>query len=391
MDTVDGCAVGRVERPATVEDVRGLVRAAGSAGQTLVATGLGAHLDMGAAPERVDLLLRLDRVDRIVDHQAADMTVTAEAGCPLARLDDVLRAAGQWLPLDPPRVEATTVGGLVAANLSGPLRASQGTARDLLLGLRLVDGEGRLVSGGGRVVKNVAGYDLPKLHVGALGTLGVLVEATFKVRPRPATESALLLAADTPDDAVGLGLAVRDALDPLWLEVASGEGGWRLAVGLAGVEAEVAAARRTIEALARGRASALDWIADGAALRRAWTRFGVEPAAAVLRASVLPTDVAWAIARMRAHADVPIAAQVASGIVRARLDDVAAVAPALAAVRPELEARGGFLVVERAVAAAKAGVDVWGRAGEGIALMRRVKAAFDPRRTFAPGRFVEGL
>src|SRR5438552_18510872 len=124
---------------------------------------------------------RLARLTRVVDHKAADMTVTVEAGCPLAALGAALGSAGQWLSLDPPRPEETTVGGLVAANLSGPLRASQGGVRDLLIGLRVVNADGAVVAGGGRVVKNVAGYDLPKLHGGALGSAGAIVEATFKV------------------------------------------------------------------------------------------------------------------------------------------------------------------------------------------------------------------
>jgi glycolate oxidase FAD binding subunit len=300
-----------------------------------------------------------------------------------------LRTAGQWLPLDPPRFERTTVGGLIAANLSGPLRASQGTVRDLLLGLRVVDGEGRLVAGGGRVVKNVAGYDLPKLHVGALGTLGIVVEATFKVRPRPMHESAVVLHAGSAGDAVAIALAARDALDPLWLEVHARAGGWETAIGVGGIEAEVVAARRTLDGIASG--AKREWIANAATLRRELATFGVEPATAVLRASVLPTDVAWVIARMHAIAAVPIAAQPASGIVRARIDDDALVARFVDALRPEIRARDGHLVVERATPALQAAVDVWGDPGEGLGLMRRVKAAFDPRGVFAPGRFVAGL
>src|SRR5581483_5032917 len=140
-------------------------------------------------------------------------------GCPLAALGRVLAGAGQWLPLDPPRADATTVGGLVAADLSGPLRASQGRVRDLLLGIRTIGADGALVAGGGRVVKNVAGYDLPKLHVGALGTVGVIVEATFKVRPRPACEEAVVLACPQVRAAADAALAVRDAAEPLWLEI----------------------------------------------------------------------------------------------------------------------------------------------------------------------------
>jgi glycolate oxidase FAD binding subunit len=390
VTALDGMEVSQVEHPETFDDVRRLVREVGDDGRTLVASGLGAHLDIGGRASRVDALVCVDRLARVVDHQAADMTVTVEAGCSLARLDEILRAEGQWLPLDPPRFARTTVGGLIAANLSGPLRASQGTARDLLLGLRVVDSQGRLVAGGGRVVKNVAGYDLPKLHVGALGTLGVVVEATFKVRPRPAHESAVVLRTTSAVDAVALGLAARNALDPLWLEATMRDDGWVVAIGVGGVESEIAAARHTLESLA-SQATTGEWVADGAALRRDLATFGVEPAAAVLRASVLPSDVAWMIDRMHALAPVLVAAQLASGVVRARIDDGAVVAGLVDTLRPEVQARHGFLVVERATAAVKAVVDVWGDPGEGLGLMRRVKAAFDPRGVFAPGRFVAGL
>src|SRR6185503_14209090 len=217
-DPMSSAVDGEVARPSDVSGVRDIVRAAADRGAAILATGLGAHLDIGAPPQRLDVLLHLDGLDRVVDQQAADMTITAEAGCSLGRLDATLASAGQWLPLDPPSFEQTTVGGLVAANLAGPLRASQGTVRDLLLGIRIVDAEGALVAGGGKVVKNVAGYDLPKLHVGALGTLGVIVEATFKVRPRPEREEAAVISASTHADAATIGLAVRDVIDPLWIE-----------------------------------------------------------------------------------------------------------------------------------------------------------------------------
>src|SRR6185436_11645116 len=246
---VDGVVAGEVARPSDVSGVRDVVRAAADRGAAIIATGLGAHLDIGAPPQRLDVLLHLDGLDRVTDHQAADMTITVDAGCSLARLDTTLAAAGQWLPLDPPSFEQTTVGGLVAANLSGPLRASQGTVRDLLLGIRVVDAEGALVAGGGKVVKNVAGYDLPKLHVGALGTLGVIVEATFKVRPRPEREEAAVLTASSHAEAAALGLAILDLdVPPLWAAVvgpgALPEGparGAAVAIGHGGLSDEVAA------------------------------------------------------------------------------------------------------------------------------------------------------
>src|SRR5262249_57008252 len=135
-----------------------------------------------------------------------------------------LGSAGRWLPLDPPRPQRTTVGGLIAANLGGPLRASLGGVRDLLLGLHVVGAGGTLIRGGGRVVKNVAGYDLPKLHVGALGSVGVVVQATFKVRPRPEREAAVVIGCRSAPEAAEAALVVRDALDPLWIGE-SGAGG----------------------------------------------------------------------------------------------------------------------------------------------------------------------
>jgi glycolate oxidase FAD binding subunit len=385
MTTVAGVAPGRVVDVASIDEVQAVVRAGGA----LVATGRGAHLDVGAPPRRMDTLLRVGGLARVVAHEAHDMTVTALAGCPLDALARTLDAAGQWLPLDPPAFADTTIGGLVAANLAGPLRASQGTVRDLLIGITVVGADGALVRGGGRVVKNVAGYDLPKLHVGALGTLGIVVEATFKVRPRPEREAAVVLRTSTPGE---IALAVRDTFDPLWLEAGTLADGPGVAVGIGGIAPEIDAARRTLESLARARGVELRWIDDGAALRRDLADFAIAPAAAVLRASVLPADIPWAMARVAALAGaVPVLAHVANGVVRARLDDAPTVARAVERLRPEIESRGGFLVVERARPEVKAGIDLWGHPGEGLALMRGVKAALDPSGIFAPGRFVGGI
>jgi len=401
---IDGVVPSWVVRPGNVDEAQACVREAAGHGVVLVAKGLGAHLDIGAPPARLDVVLRLDRLDRVVDHQPGDMTVTVEAGCPLAALGRVLAGAGQWLPLDPPRADATTVGGLVAADLSGPLRASQGRVRDLLLGIRTIGADGALVAGGGRVVKNVAGYDLPKLHVGALGTVGVIVEATFKVRPRPEREEAVVIACRTGPSAGDTALAVwSSAIAPVWLEAAGpgalaegpGEGA-AVVVGIAGVPEEVADARaRTLE-LARSRGLRAITVADGAGLRARLADFPVEPAAAVLRAAMLPSDIGAFFADVDGVArerGVPVRclARAANGVVYVAVPAADDVAPLVRALRPRLEAKGGGLVVERAIAAAKVGVDVWGDVGPGVELMRRVKAAFDPAGTLAAGRFVAGL
>jgi glycolate oxidase FAD binding subunit len=396
---IDGMVPDWVVRPGNVAEVQELVRA----GAPLVASGLGAHLDIGAPPRRLALLLGTDRLAAVLDHQAGDMTVRVEAGCPLPALQQALAAAGQWLPVDPPRPERTTVGGLVAANLSGPLRASQGTVRDLLLGITVVGAGGRLVHGGGRVVKNVAGYDLPKLHVGALGSVGVIVEATFKVRPRPAHERAVVIACRGPAEAADVGLAVRDALDPLWLEVAGAGGladgpgtGAAVAAGVGGTLAEVAHGAAQVCAVAEARGCRSVTVDDGAACRLGLAQFDVEHAAAVLRAVLLPSAVGRVLeaaeaAARSSGASLRTLAHAASGIVRIAVARAADVAPLVQALRPGLESDGGSLTVHRAVPEVKAMVDVWGDPGPGLRLMRGIKRAFDPADVFAPGRYVGGL
>jgi glycolate oxidase FAD binding subunit len=397
-DAVDGVVPAWVVRPRSVAEVQACVALAARERVALVASGLGAHLDVGGAPSRVDVLLRLDRLARVLDHQAGDMTVTVEAGCPLPSLAAVLAEAGQWLPLDPPRPETTTVGGVLAADLSGPLRGSQGRARDLLIGIRIVDASGALVAGGGRVVKNVAGYDLPKLHVGALGTLGVIVEATFKVRPRPEREEAVVIAAPAARAAADAARAVLDSdLEPLWLEVAGAGGiadgpgdGAAVAVGLGGIDEEITDARARVLELAAASGLGAVTVADGGGLRARLGGFATEPAAAVLRVSVLPTDVGDVLEAANGPG-VRCLAHAANGVVRVAVADPTAVAPLVQDLRRRAARRGGLVVVERARPEVKVAVDVWGDVGEGLGLMRRLKAAFDPGAVMAPGRFVGGL
>ena len=182
---IDGQAPHCAVFPNTIGDASRCAAAADRAGFATVAVGNGTQLGIGRAPRRYDVALSTQHMHRIVAHEAADMTVTVEAGATVTQLNDALSSAGQWLPLDPPHPDATTIGALIATNASGPLRVSQGTVRDLLIGITIVLADGTAIHGGGRVVKNVAGYDLMKLFTGSFGTLGIIAEATFKIRPRP--------------------------------------------------------------------------------------------------------------------------------------------------------------------------------------------------------------
>ena len=172
---VDGRTPQDVAFPATIDEVARCAAAAHAADLAVIPVGNGTQLHIGRPPRRYDLALSTQRLNRILAHEAADMTVTVEAGITLAQLNTALATAGQRLPIDPPHPERTTIGALIATDASGPLRLSQGKVRDLLIGITVVLADGTLVHGGGRVVKNVAGYDLMKLFTGSFGTLGIIV------------------------------------------------------------------------------------------------------------------------------------------------------------------------------------------------------------------------
>ncbi|TMD72837.1 MAG: FAD-binding oxidoreductase, partial [Chloroflexi bacterium] len=174
-----------VETPASAEELARLLREAAAAKMAVIPVGGGRASGMGDPPERADVLLHTTRLDRVVEHSQSDMVVSVEAGITLEALQSELAKAGQFLPLDPFHSPGHTVGGLLATGWTGPLRLRFGSPRDFLIGIRVALPDGKLATGGGRVVKNVSGYDMMKLHYGALGSLGVIVAASFKAFPKP--------------------------------------------------------------------------------------------------------------------------------------------------------------------------------------------------------------
>ncbi|HJT77552.1 MAG TPA: FAD-binding oxidoreductase, partial [Gemmataceae bacterium] len=174
-----------VAAPPSVPELGDLVRRAAAQGQALYPLGGRTMLGLGLPPARPGLGVDLRALDQVIDYPARDMTITVRAGIPLARLAEILAAENQRLPIDVPRADRATLGGALATNASGPRRLGFGTLRDYVIGLSAVNDEGQETKAGGRVVKNVAGYDLCKLFIGSLGTLGVITQATLKLRPLP--------------------------------------------------------------------------------------------------------------------------------------------------------------------------------------------------------------
>jgi glycolate oxidase FAD binding subunit len=223
------------QTPANAEELAEALRDASLRDQPVVPWGAGTLQRLGAALPSGALILRTTALDRIVEYHPPDLTITVEAGLALETLDAVLAEHGQWLPWLPPAPGRATVGGLLAAGASGPLRLGYGAPRDWVLGMQVALADGRLVKSGGKVVKNVAGYDTHKLHIGALGTLGVIAVATFKVFPRPEHSGALLASCADRANALALAERLRERpLSPAGLALIAGGAVGRFAVPASG-------------------------------------------------------------------------------------------------------------------------------------------------------------
>ncbi len=398
-----------VLQPASTEEVVAGVRAAGAAGLALVPAGHATHLDIGHPPRRYDAALSTRRLNRVVAHDAADMTITVEAGATLAALARALAAERQWLPLDPARADDMTVGGLVAADRSGPLRCAYGKVRDWLIGVKVVTADGALLQGGGRVVKNVAGYDLPKLFAGSFGTLGAIVEATFKVRPLPDRQALFVWPAATLTQALAHAVtALASPVCPVLIEAVNEpaaeslglHAGPCLVIGCAGAPAHLEEQERRMRALSGATAQRL-CDERTPALRRALSDFS-QPGnddALVARLSALPSALAALLPLVEEAATArrivaEIAMHAASGVAWCQLlgaPGTEALAVVAGWLRAAARARGAWVVFEALPAALRGRVDPWGFSAPALRLMSGVKRALDPAGVFSPGRFVGGI
>ena len=334
-----------------------------------------------------DIELSSANLAGVIDHVPADLTVTVGAGTRIADLAAALARAGQFLPLDPPHADEATIGGVIAANSNGFWRARYGGARDLLIGTRTALADGTVARAGGRVVKNVAGYDLDKLLVGSFGTLGVIVEVTLKVLPVPAASDGLLAGFARSADAFAAAHAVvRAASRVEACVVERGEAGWRLAVWARGtgptVQRAIEDARREVAAR-QGDVTELD---DELGRMRELPARAID--GALVRVSLpLAASAAFAESAARLESLAALVADAASGVTRAHLvgDDDPVIRDAEALL---LAARvvGGAGRIERRAEHLRSRLPTWPTRPNGDFLMRRIKDAFDPSGILEPGR-----
>lgn len=414
--SIDGFGPLPVRRPASVPEVGDLVREVLAAGYGLYPVGGGTSLDIGLPPNKPGFVADLRGLAQVIDYPARDMTITVHSGVTIGALQSALAAEGQRLPVDIPNPGIATIGGAVAANLSGPRRFGRGTLRDYILGIHFVTDEGIEVKAGGRVVKNVAGYDLMKLHTGALGTLGIVTQITLKVTPQP--EDQVLLAFGLNAAAVGptldrlhastsrpiaielLNAAAARAVEATASITLPGTDPWVIVVGFeeksVTVAWQAAALKEELKTAPvrnitefRGTACPPVWAALTELQARSDSRL-------VWKASVLPSRVsALATAAVADDPDAIIHAHAGNGVVFGHgtsADVTLERASAIVATVAEKAADGnGSVVIRRCPTEWKRVLPVWGRVGSDRAVMRAVKSTLDPKNVFNPGRLFGDL
>ncbi len=415
---VDGRAPAAVTHPGTAEEAAEVVRFAATEKLAVVACGGRSKLGVGMAPARYDVAVDTTRLSRVVAYDPGDLTLSVEAGIGISALLNVLAEKNQWLPLYVPWFDRTTLGGILAGNSVSPLRYMFGSPRDYLLGLEFVTGDGQVCKSGSRVVKSVAGYDIHKLLLGSLGTLGILTKANFRTFPLPRAQRAVVAAYRDAGAALQFCRAiVQSPLKPSVVEVldpgAGGvvrtdklpQGAWCVVAAAIGHEAVVERHARDLRQLAdeTGAASfaALEEAGQQVVLGnvREFLRLVQEqhPAAAILRMSVLPTAMPMACQRLREAAaskgmECALVVRAASVLylavwpgesLRRLAEGVRAVTEAASVIGPAF--------IEFCPAELKKEINVWGPASGDFELMQRVKRVFDPQGVLSPGRFVGGL
>ncbi|MGH9704569.1 MAG: FAD-binding oxidoreductase [Candidatus Acidiferrales bacterium] len=433
---IDGMRPSAAALPGTAEEVTELVRLCGAAKLAAVPCGARTKLRIGMPPTRYDLAIDMTRMNRVLAYEPDDLTLGVEAGLTLAELQRVLGERNQFLPVAAPFFSRATIGGTVATNMDGPMRQSYGTARDYVLGMEFVTGEGVKMKSGARVVKSVTGYDLHKLLIGGLGTLGIITRINFKTFPRPRTKCTLLAAFPDADAALefrskiarsALAIHSLEILNPLmWKFLAdqtTGQqnasqnpdsvetrDGWMGAVSFSGNEEALGRCETDLRRMAEESKAANFNLAEDRERGRLWDRLceilsilqETSPEVAILRISVVPTqlrELAGKLQEIAGENQVPVALLARGvGVVYCALlpgDSGDFQNPQMAktctAILEAVSKLQGHAMIPWCPVALKKEINIWGPPRDDFALMRKVKEVFDPQRILSPGRYVGGL
>ena len=395
-DSVEGVVPRVVVEPSSGEAVGAVLEWASREKLCVLVRGSGTKLGWGPAPRQVDVLISTRRLSAVVAHRHGDLTATVEAGATLGEVNRLLAQHRQWIPLDPLSADRATIGGLVATNDSGPRRHRYGAPRDLIIGVEFARADGRLAKGGGIVVKNVAGYDLPRLLTGSFGSLGVIVTATFKLYPLTAASRTLVVEPANPADLGMLALKLAAShLTPTALEFATHP--LRLLSRFESIEASVIQQSETAAKLIAEAGCQARMFSESEEAEH-WQNHGRLPEddrGALVKVSVLPTELAETLSlieRLAGKRGYFAAGRAGAGVFLLRIaEEVQLQKRVIDGLRDAWQIGRGSAVLVQASPELRAHVDVWGPMGDGLALMKAVKHQFDPAGILAPGRGPGGL
>ncbi|HET9476972.1 MAG TPA: FAD-binding oxidoreductase [Dehalococcoidia bacterium] len=397
--SVDSLSPQAIVEPGTYEEVAEVLRFANTERLAVIPRGAGMQTTLGNIPTRYDITLGLTRLDKVIEHEPADLTVTCQAGISVGALGGLLAESEQIVPLtlNPAPADPPTVGGLLSLNTSY-MRMTHGSPREFTIGLKVITADGRISRAGGKVVKNVAGYDLCKLYIGSRGTLAVIVEATFKLFPRPQTQGSVSLEFADADAACRValqtqsrGLAVFDAhvtrpADDA-RDVTARQSLYLLHLTSAG---DASAVERCLQE-ARHLAGKAGGTPFGAPLRTsaAAVQFAEHPLS--VRARLLPTQVPAFIHAVESHAVGPLDASPLLGEINWLSVKGGDQRKWIESARLTASSVGGTLEVQFCSPELKRQIDVFGPPPPSFPLMRAIKQQFDPNNVLSPGRFVGRL
>lgn len=381
--------------PQTIEQLGAVIAEAHRNKWRVLPCGSGSKLSWGGLAKGIDIVVSTKRLNRLIEHAVGDLTITVETGMKFSHLQAILADAGQFLAIDPSVPDSATIGGIVATGDTGSLRQRYGSVRDQLLGITFVRADGKIAKAGGRVVKNVAGYDLMKLFTGSYGTLGVICQVTFRVYPLPQLSGTVVLRGAAEVVSQAADILRGSALTPTRADLLSTQLVADLGLGsglglIVRFESIVESVREQSNRMKEvGEQLGLDGVVFSAAdeadlwrrLQEQMDSAGNELAISC-KIGVLPTAAVGVLKGL----DVGLI-HVSSGVGVVRLDNLEQVLQ----LRGFLGSWGGFLSVREACVGVKQDVDVWGYTGNALPLMRGIKALFDGEGILCPGRFVGGI
>jgi glycolate oxidase FAD binding subunit len=391
--------------PGTQAELATVVRWAAQNHWGILPCGNGSKLSWGGLSSKIKLVVSTQRLNRVIEHAVGDLTVTVEAGMKFAELQNLLTQSGQFLALDPGYLDQATLGGIVATADAGALRHRYGGVRDMLLGLSFVRADGEIAKAGGRVVKNVAGYDLMKLMTGSYGTLGILTQLTFRLYPRVPASQTVVLTGEAEAIAQATQTLLNSALTPVACDLLSRSlvtalnlgSGLGLAVrfqsGLASVKEQ---ATRVLEV---GQVcNLIGQLYTDADETNLWAKiaspFEVSPhtEAITCKIGVRPTAAIATLTQIETRSPMAQAViHAGSGLGKVQMSSAEITPASLMKLRIWCQAQSGFLSVLTAPVGFKEQIDVWGDVGTALDLMRRIKQQFDPDALLSPQRFVGGI